>query len=264
MVVPMRAGGATIGALTFVNADSGRAFDADDLAFAEDLAARAADRGRERAPVHAAGPDRGDAPAQPAARPAGAAAGLAHRGVLPARASAAPRSAATSTTSSAVDGRLDGRAGRRDRQGRQGRRADRARAAHRPRPARASTRGRRRSCGRVNDVLREQPELSIVTVVCARLRESGAGAEVALVSAGHPLPLRVAPGGEVDAGRALRRRARRGRRRRVGGVGDDLAPGDTLLFYTDGVTDLPGDDGPLRRAAAASRRRPRARTAPPT
>ena len=32
-----------------------------------------------------------------------------------------------------------------------------------------------------------------------------------------------------------------------------LSPGDTLLFYTDGVTDTPGDDGALRRAAAARR-----------
>ncbi len=42
MVVPLTARGETFGAITFVAADSGRYFGADDLAFAQDLAARAA------------------------------------------------------------------------------------------------------------------------------------------------------------------------------------------------------------------------------
>ena len=42
MVVPMRLGAETLGAITFVAADSGRTFDDDDFAFAQDLALRAA------------------------------------------------------------------------------------------------------------------------------------------------------------------------------------------------------------------------------
>ena len=42
MAVPMRLGDETLGAITFVAADSGRTFDDDDLAFAQDLALRAA------------------------------------------------------------------------------------------------------------------------------------------------------------------------------------------------------------------------------
>ena len=42
MVVPMRAGEETLGALTLVAADSGRRFSDDDFAFAQDLALRAA------------------------------------------------------------------------------------------------------------------------------------------------------------------------------------------------------------------------------
>ena len=42
MIVPMRVGEETLGALTFVTSDSGRRFDRPDLAFAEDLALRAA------------------------------------------------------------------------------------------------------------------------------------------------------------------------------------------------------------------------------
>jgi serine phosphatase RsbU (regulator of sigma subunit) len=93
----------------------------------------------------------------------------------------------------------------------------------------------------VNDVLREQPALSIVTVVCALLRPSGPGVEVSLVSAGHPLPLRIGADGAV---------ASVGRYDVVLGAVDEgeweesvvgIAPGDTLLFYTDGVTDTLGD-----------------------
>jgi PAS domain S-box-containing protein len=42
MVVPLSAGGRTLGALTFVSAESGRRYAPEDLAFAEDLARRAA------------------------------------------------------------------------------------------------------------------------------------------------------------------------------------------------------------------------------
>jgi PAS domain S-box-containing protein len=42
MCVPLIAGGESIGAITFIGAESGRRFDADDLALAENLAARAA------------------------------------------------------------------------------------------------------------------------------------------------------------------------------------------------------------------------------
>ena len=42
MAVPMRIGDETLGVITFASAESGRSFDEDDLAFAEDLALRAA------------------------------------------------------------------------------------------------------------------------------------------------------------------------------------------------------------------------------
>jgi PAS domain S-box-containing protein len=42
MVVPLKIGGRTIGALTMVNSDSGRSFSTDDVDFAEQIAARAA------------------------------------------------------------------------------------------------------------------------------------------------------------------------------------------------------------------------------
>ncbi|MGA7121938.1 MAG: ATP-binding protein [Polyangiaceae bacterium] len=42
MIIPLRAGGRTLGAMTFVHAESGRHYTRDDLAFAEDFARRAA------------------------------------------------------------------------------------------------------------------------------------------------------------------------------------------------------------------------------
>src|ERR1700749_1732805 len=42
MIVPMRVGEETLGAITLISADRGRAFDEDDFAFAQDVALRAA------------------------------------------------------------------------------------------------------------------------------------------------------------------------------------------------------------------------------
>jgi PAS domain S-box-containing protein len=92
----------------------------------------------------------------------------------------------------------------------------------------------------VNRALRRQPRVAPVTMLCGLLRER----ELTLAVGGHPLPL-LKPAGAPP--------------RKVGepglllGAVDDypavqdvpvvLAPGDTMLLYTDGVTDTPGDDG---------------------
>jgi serine phosphatase RsbU (regulator of sigma subunit)/PAS domain-containing protein len=92
----------------------------------------------------------------------------------------------------------------------------------------------------VDEILREQP-FSLVTLVCARLRETPAGAGVELASGGHPLPLLV------DREGCVRSVGREGLVLGAveGGQWTDyrfvLAPGETLLFYTDGATDAPGD-----------------------
>jgi serine phosphatase RsbU (regulator of sigma subunit)/PAS domain-containing protein len=106
----------------------------------------------------------------------------------------------------------------------------------------------------VDEILRERP-FSLVTLVCARLRETAAGATVELASGGHPLPLLI----DRDGG--VRRVGRGGLV--LGAVADGawsdhrfaLVPGETLLFFTDGATDAPGDgerfgDQRLERAAA--------------
>jgi serine phosphatase RsbU (regulator of sigma subunit) len=89
----------------------------------------------------------------------------------------------------------------------------------------------------VNRALRQRPQIAPVTMLCARLCES----ELTLAVGGHPLPLLKRagrPGEKVGRSGLL-----------LGAVeqytdADDvtltLEPGDTLLLYTDGVTDTPG------------------------
>jgi len=92
----------------------------------------------------------------------------------------------------------------------------------------------------LNGTLRDQPDLSLVTAVCARVarRENGS-AELTVAACGHPPPLLLRDGQAAEI-------AVTGG---IAGAFDDedwqactveLEPGDTLVFYTDGVTDAVG------------------------
>ena len=239
LIVPMRVGDTTIGALTLVNADSGRSFDDDDRAFAEDLAGRAA-AAVENARLYTRLSQTAD---------------TLQASLLPARLAQPPgwRVAASYRAGERgtevggdfydvfeVDGSwmvilgdVTGKGVRAAALTALARHTAKTAARFDPRPARVME--------VVNDVLRDQPQLSVVTAVCACLRDGDDGAEVALVSAGHPLPLRIDRHGTVEPV---------GRYDVVLGAVDDgtweetvvrVEPGETLLFYTDGVTELPGE-----------------------
>ena len=92
----------------------------------------------------------------------------------------------------------------------------------------------------VNMALRRSARIAPVTMLCGLLR----GGELTLAAGGHPLPLLKRAGaparkvgepglllGAVDAYAGAR------------DVAIPLAPGDTLVLYTDGVTDTPGEHG---------------------
>jgi serine phosphatase RsbU (regulator of sigma subunit) len=92
--------------------------------------------------------------------------------------------------------------------------------------------------------------------VCALLQDDGAHARLTVASAGHPLPLLRHPGAAPQPF---------GHHGVLLGVDGDedwtegtvtLDPGDTVLFYTDGVTETPGDAarfGEARLSAAMAR-----------
>jgi PAS domain S-box-containing protein len=254
MAVPMRLGDETLGVITLVSAESGRTFDDDDLAFAEDLALRAASavqnarlyEAQERV-AHTLQasllPDRlpdlpgweVDAAYQAGER--GADVGGDFYDVLP-----------VAGGHLVVLGDVTGKGIEAAALTSLVRHSARMAARFDPRPARVLS--------HVNQVLREQSRLSLVTAVCALIHDEGDRARLTVASAGHPLPLLrrrgEAPESFGDHGVLL------------GITGDDdwseltvtLAPGDTVLFYTDGVTETPGDAarfGELRLREAMTR-----------
>jgi serine phosphatase RsbU (regulator of sigma subunit) len=95
----------------------------------------------------------------------------------------------------------------------------------------------------LNDVLSEDESNRFVTVACARLRPADGGTHVTLAVAGHPPPLVVRRDGSVEEPEV---------RGTVAGVWPALtyrevelllAPGDTMLLFTDGVYEARNQDG---------------------
>jgi hypothetical protein len=242
MIVPLTAADGVVGAISFVSAESGRVFDEDDLRFAEDLGARAGvavenarlytERSEVARTLQASllperlPPTPGwEVRASYAAGEVGAEVGGDFYDVFPAgdglmvllgdvTGKGVSAAALTST------------------------------ARHTARTGALFDADPPAVLSLVNRVLRDRPQMSPVTLVCATLRETpDGGAEMTVASAGHPLPLvRRAAGGieTVGVSDVL-----------LGVVDGDhwrtecvrLERGDALLFYTDGVTDTPGAGG---------------------
>ena len=93
----------------------------------------------------------------------------------------------------------------------------------------------------VNRALRQRPRLAPVTMVSGLLTDG----ELMLAVGGHPLPL-LKPGAGGPAVKVGTTGMLLGAVHDYAGAHDvtvPLAPGDTLLMYTDGVTDTPGAVG---------------------
>jgi PAS domain S-box-containing protein len=249
MIVPMRAGEETLGAITLVSSESGRTFDEDDFQFAQDLALRAgtavqnarlyADQVRvahtlqasllpERLPQ----PPGWEAAAGYQAGEQGAEVGgdfydivAVERGQLVFLGDVTGKGIAAAALTALV------------------RHSVRTAARFDPRPAAV--------LALVNQILLEQPRLSPVTLVCGLVERDGDGARITLAAGGHPRPLHRRGGrvGEIGPRGML-----------LGALAEievaeettAIEPGDTILLYTDGVTDTPGAGerfGPQRLAA---------------
>ncbi len=235
MVLPMRVGEETLGAITLVSAESGRTFDEDDFAFAQDIALRAGtavqnarlyhEQARvahtlqdsllpDRLPEH---PDWAAAASYQAGErgtevggdfyditPAAGGGQLVFLGDVTGKGIAAAALTALVRHSVRTAARFD------------------------PRPHAVLK--------LVNDILLELPRLSPVTLVCALIR----GATLTVAAGGHPRPLLKRQGEVQEIGHhgAL-----------LGAIDGweaeelelELESGDTLLLYTDGVTDTPGE-----------------------
>ncbi len=237
ILVPLRTATRTFGAMTLVSAESGRRFGADDLRFAEQLADRAAvavENARlYRARSHTAAtlqrsllPDTvPEIPGWDVAalyRAAGADAELEVGGdfydfietpegwlVIIGDVTGKGVEAATLTSLVRHGARFIGQAD--------------------ARPGAI--------LGRLDLALKQRSVLSLCTTLCARLTPDG----VVVSSAGHPMPLLVGAGGTV---REV------GRPGRLLGLANPyewrdqalaIEPGETLLLYTDGVTDTRGE-----------------------
>ncbi len=241
MVVPMKVGDRVIGAVTFVAAELVGAYDENDLAFAEEVARRAA-TAVENARLYT---ERSEI------------AHMLQQSLLPHQ---LPEVEGWKTAALYRPGDVSSEVGGdfydlfRTREGvvvvlgdvtgkGVAAAALTSLARHTARTAALMGMAPREVLSLLNRVLREEPDLSLVTVVCAQFQLTGTAARMTSASAGHPLPLRCrsgAPPGPLGVPGVL-----------LGAVDDgdweqtdhDLPVGDTILFYTDGVPDTPGVDG---------------------
>jgi PAS domain S-box-containing protein len=236
LIVPMTATNRTIGALTMVNAESGRIFEPDDLKFAAQIAERAAlavENSRlytersavaltlQRSLLPEALPDIPSWEIAALYRPAGHGSevggdfydfweveggwlmmigDVTGKGVAAATVTSLVRH--TAWTASDVD----------------------------PRPAAI--------LDRVDGALRRRPSLSVCTALCLRLTDQ----QATIALGGHPLPLCVGEDGvrEVGSHGTLLGAFATVRRPETEFV---MRPGETFVAFTDGVTDTVGADG---------------------
>ena len=237
MLIPMDVAGRTIGVLTMVSAESGRTFDEDDLLFAGDLARRAA-TAVENARLYTE---------------RAAAALTLQESLLPAELPTMPGWALASSYAAgdttvevggdffdvveleegflAVVGDVTGKGVQAAALTSLARHTLATAARFDPSPPAV--------VALLNDVLVTRADLSLLTVACAHFVPTAAGAVMHLTEAGHPSPVLV---------RAGQHPTTIGAPGLLLGMSDqaqweetvvELRPGDSILFYTDGVTDTP-------------------------
>jgi PAS domain S-box-containing protein len=236
LIVPMAVRGRTIGALTMVSAESGRSFDAGDLEFAEQIAARAAlavegarlysersavARTLQRSLLPEAVPQIPGWDVAALYRPAGQESEVGGdfydfwevgEDWLMMIGDVTGKGVGAATVTSLV------------------RHTARAASEFDSRPAQI--------LARIDAALRRGQSISLCTALCLRISPGGATLSVG----GHPLPLRIGGRGVDEVGEhgtllgALART--RWPEHQV-----ELQPGETLVAFTDGVTDAVGKHG---------------------
>jgi phosphoserine phosphatase RsbU/P len=97
----------------------------------------------------------------------------------------------------------------------------------------------------LNSVLHQSDSTQFVTVLCARVRPhpDGSHVDVDLATAGHPAPLVLRADGRVDQVDVYGMAAGLVADMRYGAAGLRLDRGDTMLMFTDGVDEARGGSG---------------------
>jgi len=241
IIVPLRARGRTLGAVSLLAAESGRRFDENDLSFGHEIARRAAlaidnarihgERSRIAATLQASLlPPR--LPRLPGVAVASRfrAAGEAHR----VGGDFFDLFATGAGDWTIVMGDVSGKGPEAAAVTALARYTVREAAAHDPLPSAVLT--------RLNEaILSYQAEGGdrFCTALVGRLRPSASGARLTLASGGHPLPLRLDAGGQVEPVGTPGMLLGVARDPDLHDAELELAAGESLLLYTDGVTETP-------------------------
>ena len=254
MIVPLHARGRTLGAIILLGAESGRRFDENDFSFAREIARRAA-LAIDNARVHE---ERSHIAATLQAS------------LLPPRLPRLPGVAVASRFRAAgeshrvggdffdlfatapgdwmiVMGDVSGKGAEAAAVTALARYTVREAAAHDPTPSAVLS--------RLNEaILSYQAEGGdrFCTAVVGRLRPTASGARLALASGGHPLPLRLGASGHVEPVGTPGMLLGVARDPDLHDVELELEGGDSLLLYTDGVTETPTARGLLGERGLAA------------
>ena len=237
MVVPLMAGRRTIGAMTFVSAQSERHFDETDLALAEELGRRAgaalenARLYRERSELAQTLVGALRPPAIPAMAGWSAAAGYQPAGRTEEVGGDFYDVISIGDAWMLVIGDVIGKG--------PAAAARTSLARYSIRTASTLTRSPAAALRHLNEDLHREGQGGLMSAACVLLRETDEGAEATIAAAGHPLPILVAGGATRVVGRSS---LMLGVASGASIVEETVAvgSGDTLILYTDGVPDAKG------------------------
>ncbi|BCY07982.1 PP2C family protein-serine/threonine phosphatase [Actinoplanes sp. L3-i22] len=120
-----------------------------------------------------------------------------------------------------------------------------------------------RALGRLNTSLRREDSWRFLTAGIALFRPDGDGFTVQWMSCGHPVPLILRRGAPAERGRGGGTPIGVLPRLRVGRSRLRLGPGDTLIMYTDGLTESRDAEGRMFEDAALPQVLAQLRDVPP-
>jgi serine phosphatase RsbU (regulator of sigma subunit) len=102
--------------------------------------------------------------------------------------------------------------------------------------------GPRAALALADEALRRRPAIAFCSALHGRVRATDGRVEIRLLAAGHPPPLVLRAGGALEEVEVQGTLLGVSPEPQFGETTVLLGPGDTLLLYTDGATELRGED----------------------